>query len=89
MTNQLFFEVYRQSPVGFRGYIKLVNDVTIFKRWETPEQIPFPAELISFTDADIIEGRKREIKCDGNRFKKIRLETLSQEDKPSPYQNEF
>ena len=46
----------------------------IFKRWEKAESIPFPHELISFTDADIVEQRKRTIKCDETRFKRLRME---------------
>ena len=45
----------------------------IFKKWEKAENIPFPSEIITYTDADILEQRKRVIKCDENRFKRICL----------------
>ena len=59
--------------MGYRGYIKLANDLMIFKRWEKAENIPFPAEIISYTDAEVLEQRKRVIKCDDTRFKRICL----------------
>ena len=68
----ILFKLYRDGGAGMRGYVKLSNDVLVIKNWGSVADVPLPGDILSFTDAEILQTRKRFIAVDGNRFKKIK-----------------